>query len=172
MTTVQEHEPLSSEDDDDVLDELVPVVSSHNRGRRTSVSAESMAPSSDKEYTKVIIPKSQEQRGRINAAIHANFLFKSLDDEQFREVVDAMGEKRIGTGEEVITQGGIGDYFYVVEEGNLDVFVSRGGQPRYFIIGCRRLITSRALFQLRNYTGWVWALFLWRNVFNVFCFDR
>jgi hypothetical protein len=42
-----------------------------------------------------------------------------LDDEQFEEVVDAMAEKKVGrlkiliySGEEIIIQGGIGDYFY------------------------------------------------------------
>lgn len=41
-----------------------------------------------------------------------------------------MAEKRVVPGEEIITQGGIGDYFYVVETGALDVFVSRNGAPR------------------------------------------
>jgi hypothetical protein len=49
-----------------------------------------------------VIPKSAEQRARINAAVHANFLFKSLDEEQFEEVVDAMAEKKIVAGEEVL----------------------------------------------------------------------
>ena len=45
-----EHEPLSDEeDDDDILEDMEPVIN-HNRGRRTSVSAESMAPTSEKEY--------------------------------------------------------------------------------------------------------------------------
>ncbi|KAI8915982.1 cyclic nucleotide-binding-like protein [Gorgonomyces haynaldii] len=128
---VDEHEPLT-DDDDDEEEELpeLPPPTSHNRGRRTSVSAESMAPSAEKDYEKIVIPKSEEQRARINAAIHANFLFKHLDDDQFKEVVDAMAEKRVSSGEEVITQGGIGDYFYVVEEGALDVFVSRNGAPK------------------------------------------
>lgn len=89
-----------------------------------------MAPTSSKDYVKVNIPKSDEQRRRINAAIHANFLFKSLEEDQFTEVVDAMAEKQIPIGEEVITQGGIGDFFYVVETGCLDVFVSRNGAPK------------------------------------------
>lgn len=137
------HEPLTDDEDDvmededededeDEVDQVIqnlPPASAINRRRRTSVSAESMAPSSEKEYAKLVIPKSDEQRNRINAAIHANFLFKSLDEEQFQEVVDAMAEKKVGPGEEVIVQGGIGDYFYVVESGALDVFVSRSGGP-------------------------------------------
>jgi cAMP-dependent protein kinase regulator len=123
-----EHEPLSDEDDTYDDDELPPPPPPNaNRGRRTSVSAESMAPTTDTDYVKVNIPKSDEQRKRIEAAIHANFLFKNIDEEQFADVVNAMAEKRVKAGETIITQGGIGDYFYVVETGALDVFVSRNG---------------------------------------------
>ena len=40
-----------------------------------------------------------------------------------------MAEKKVAVGEEVIKQGGVGDYFYVVEIGSLDVFVSRNDAP-------------------------------------------
>ena len=126
----------TAEDDDDVLPDddeeeaaLPPPPVNHNRGRRTSVSAESMAPTLDKDYVKTVIPKSEEQKKRIEASIRGNFLFRSLDDEQYMDVVNAMAEKHVKTGEEVIKQGGIGDYFYVVEEGAFDVFVSRNGNP-------------------------------------------
>lgn len=118
-------------DEDDYEEpEPLPAVTNHNRGRRTSVSAESMAPSTEKEeYVKVVIPKQADQKERIEKAIRANFLFKAIDDEQFTDVVNALAEKVVPAGESVITQGGIGDYFYVVESGSLDVFVSRNGAP-------------------------------------------
>lgn len=120
------------EDDDDVGEPVPPpppANNSHNRGRRTSVSAESMAPTTDSNYVKVVIPKSAEQTSRIQASIKNNFLFRSCDEEQYSDVVAAMAEKRVATGEEVIKQGGVGDFFYVVEIGTLDVFVSRNGAP-------------------------------------------
>ncbi|KAJ3188161.1 hypothetical protein HDU85_005311 [Gaertneriomyces sp. JEL0708] len=118
-----------SEEDDEVAEDIIsPPPVTYNRGRRTSVSAESMAPTLDKDYVKVVIPKTDEQKQRIEQAIRGNFLFKSLDDEQYHDVVDAMAEKRVSIGEEVIKQGAVGDYFYVVETGALDVFVSRSGQ--------------------------------------------
>ncbi|KAJ3116304.1 hypothetical protein HDU96_009960 [Phlyctochytrium bullatum] len=132
------HDDIEEDDDDDDDDDeddeedsagpLPPPVT-YNRGRRTSVSAESMAPVTDTDYVKVIIPKSDEQRARIHASIKNNFLFRSCDEEQYTDVVNAMAEKHVAKGEEVITQGGIGDYFYVVETGTLDVYVSRNGQP-------------------------------------------
>jgi cAMP-dependent protein kinase regulator len=125
--------PASDADMDDDDEEYAPPTppppSSVNRGRRTSVSAESMVPTVDKDYEKVVIPKSEEQKKRIEASIRQNFLFRSLDDEQYVDVVNAMAEKKVVAGEVVIQQGGIGDYFYVVEEGAFDVFVAKGGNP-------------------------------------------
>nr|AAA33015.1 cAMP-dependent protein kinase regulatory subunit [Blastocladiella emersonii] len=116
------------DDDDDEDDEAAippPVV---NRGRRTSVSAESMAPTAhDVDAVKTVIPKSDEQRARIQASIGNNFLFRNLDEDQYTDVVNAMAEKKVAAGEVVIRQGGVGDYFYVVETGALDVFVNRNG---------------------------------------------
>lgn len=128
-TTAEEEDDVLPDDDDEEEADLAPPPVNHNRGRRTSVSAESMAPTLDKDYVKTVIPKSEEQKKRIEASIRGNFLFRSLDDEQYMDVVNAMAEKHVKTGEEVIKQGGIGDYFYVVEEGAFDVFVSRNGNP-------------------------------------------
>ncbi|CAG8800694.1 13580_t:CDS:1, partial [Racocetra fulgida] len=89
--------------------------------------AESMAPSQDKDYVKIYIPKTPEQRKRIEASIANNFLFKNLDEEQYKDVIDAMVEKRVEKNEEIISQGGIGDFFYVVETGTFDVYVSKNG---------------------------------------------
>lgn len=119
------------DDEDDLLEEL-PVVpqNNYNRGRRTSVSAESMAPSTE-EWVKVVIPKTDEQKKRIEKSIMNNFLFKTLDEEQHSDVINAMAEKKVAPGEEIIKQGAVGDYFYVVETGTLDVFVSRNGQTPF-----------------------------------------
>ncbi|KAJ3108559.1 hypothetical protein HDU97_000841 [Phlyctochytrium planicorne] len=121
-----------SDDDDDEEDDStapLPPPVTYNRGRRTSVSAESMAPTTDTDFVKIIIPKTEEQRVRIQASIKNNFLFRSCDEEQYTDVVNAMSEKHVAAGEDVIVQGAVGDYFYVVETGSLDVFVSRNGQP-------------------------------------------
>ncbi|RUS14813.1 cyclic nucleotide-binding-like protein, partial [Jimgerdemannia flammicorona] len=106
----------------------VPV--NYNRGRRTSVSAESMAPTTGQAFDKVVIPKTSEQRARIEASIANNFLFKNLDEDQYGDVVNAMTEKHVQNGEKVIEQGGVGDYFYVVESGAFDCFISKNGGPQ------------------------------------------
>lgn len=96
----------------------------YNANRRSSVSAESMLPSADNSYQKVMIPKTERQYARIDKAISRNLLFKNLDEEQLRDVLDAMSEKKISTvGSVIIKQGDVGDFFYVVESGLFEIFV-------------------------------------------------
>lgn len=102
-----------------------------NLGRRTSVSAESLTPSmlNGPAAPKVVIPKTASQRGRIETSIRGNLLFRNLDEGQYEDVLNAMKEVRVGRGTEVIVQGAVGDYFYVVEDGTFDVYVR--GPPTY-----------------------------------------
>lgn len=136
--------PYSSTDDDDDDDEdddisegddvftselpdFSTLCQHHNRGRRTSVSAESMTPSKKRGqlFQMPVIPKTQQQRERIREAIANNFLFRSLDENQYEDVVNAMSEKRVQPAEKVIQQGDVvGDYFYIVEQGTLDCFIN------------------------------------------------
>lgn len=114
---------------DDEEDEPMPP--GINLGRRTSVSAESLTPSmlNGPPAPKVVIPKTPSQRERIEASISGNLLFRNLDEGQYEDVLNAMKEVRVGRGTEVIVQGAVGDYFYVVEEGSFDVYVR--GPPTY-----------------------------------------
>lgn len=120
------------------------------RGRRTSVSAESMKPTrassvtssaaasgnkfaqqggilsaTIEEFTPPNYPKSASQHQRLMSLLKSssNFLFSHLDDSQFKQLVDSMKEVLVKSGEIVIKQGDVGDYFYVVDEGNLDVYL-------------------------------------------------
>ncbi|KAJ1920644.1 hypothetical protein H4219_001202 [Mycoemilia scoparia] len=100
-----------------------------NYGRRFSVSAESMNPTKEEEYEKKVIPKTDGQRGRIDKSLSSNFLFRNLDEESYKDIVNAMEEKFVKGGEDVIVQGGFGDYFYIVEHGTFDIFVSKDDDP-------------------------------------------
>jgi cAMP-dependent protein kinase regulator len=124
-----------------------PNVPSYALGRRTSVSAESLVPANQRtlppsglgttleededspgQSSIPVFPKSDEQLNRIRTAIKPNFLFRNLDEEQEADVLAAMKEVQIGAGEMIIEQGAAGDFFYVVESGQLDVYVKREGQ--------------------------------------------
>jgi cAMP-dependent protein kinase regulator len=96
-----------------------------SRTRRGSVSAESVKPEGDEDASnRVIIPKSSEAKMRIASAISNNLLFRNLEDDQRKEIVDAMFEKKVPSGTVVIKQGEEGDNFYVVDCGKFDVFVN------------------------------------------------
>jgi len=91
--------------------------------RRTSVSAESIAVDSGVNEVLPVYPKSAEQLRRIKAAIRNNFIFRDLDEEQEKGVLDAMQERKVVKNEVVIRQGDVGEYFYVVEAGRLNCYI-------------------------------------------------
>ncbi|EPS29738.1 cAMP-dependent protein kinase regulatory subunit [Penicillium oxalicum] len=99
-------------------------------GRRTSVSAESLNPTSagSDSWSPPQHPKSEEQLARLKTAVSSNFLFSHLDDDQFKTVLDALVEKPIpAKGIKVISQGDAGDYFYIVEDGHFDIYIHPAG---------------------------------------------
>jgi len=91
--------------------------------RRTSVSAESIAIDSGVDEVLPVYPKTPEQLRRIKAAIRNNFIFRDLDEEQEKGVLDAMQERQVVQGEVVIRQGDVGEYFYVVESGQMNCYI-------------------------------------------------
>ncbi|CAM9327250.1 unnamed protein product [Laminaria digitata] len=93
-----------------------------NRRRRASVSAE--VDNSKAPRVKKVIPKTDAQLKDIEKAISGCFLFSSLDEDQRKEVVDSMEEKRYLSGDAVINEGGPGDFFYVTGSGELQVFIA------------------------------------------------
>ncbi|KAJ3992275.1 cyclic nucleotide-binding-like protein [Lentinula boryana] len=100
--------------------------------RRTSVSAESISIEEleggrNSRYLPPYHPKSPTQLARIKASIANNFIFRDLDEEQETGVLNAMQEVAVGEGEEVIRQGDVGEYFYVVESGILDCYIKSEG---------------------------------------------
>jgi CRP-like cAMP-binding protein len=117
-------------DDESSDDEMVPP--SIKPDRRISVSAESMEPEEQQQQVeKVVIPKTVDQIKRINASLKNNFLFRQMDEDQYQDIVNAMFEKQVEDGVDIIVQGTPGDYFYVVESGSFDVYVSGDKKVSY-----------------------------------------
>ncbi|EOA87965.1 hypothetical protein ACJQWK_09074 [Exserohilum turcicum] len=105
--------------------------SNYNTSRRTSVSAESLNPTSSAadNFTPPFHQKTQDQLSRLKSAVAGNFLFSHLDDDQSAMVLGALHEKPIPTkGIKVIQQGDVGDYFYVVERGSFGIYVNKSGK--------------------------------------------
>ncbi|KAL9543425.1 hypothetical protein MBANPS3_008128 [Mucor bainieri] len=126
---LDEEEEEEDDDDDEERDNFsttplssIPAAANYNRGRRTSVSAESMAPSQG--FVKKVVSKTTAQIEGIKQSVGSNFLFKNLDEEHHQDVVDAMEEKHVAEGTAIIEQGGVGDFFYVVESGTFNCFIT------------------------------------------------
>ncbi|KAK5108339.1 hypothetical protein LTR62_008435 [Meristemomyces frigidus] len=103
----------------------------YNMTRRTSVSAESLAPASadDASWSPPQYPKTADQLSRLRTAVSHNFLFSHLDDDQTHTVLNALQERKVPAKDvRVIVQGDAGDYFYVVESGSFDIHVSKSGK--------------------------------------------
>nr|XP_005909414.1 PREDICTED: cAMP-dependent protein kinase type II-alpha regulatory subunit isoform X2 [Bos mutus] len=116
-----------SEDEED-LDVPIP----GRFDRRVSVCAETYNPDEEEEDTdpRVIHPKTDQQRCRLQEACKDILLFKNLDPEQLSQVLDAMFERTVKVDEHVIDQGDDGDNFYVIERGTYDILVTKDNQTR------------------------------------------
>jgi CRP-like cAMP-binding protein len=53
-----------------------------------------------------------------------------VEDDQLTTLIDAMFECPHEAGAAVITQGAVGDNFYVVHDGECEVFVRKGGEEK------------------------------------------
>jgi len=77
-------------------------------------------------YTKNLIEEE-----RLHKLLASTALLGHLEIAVENLVVDALAEKKVTAGTEIITQGDQADYFYVLDEGECDVFKAPegGGEP-------------------------------------------
>ena len=93
-------------------------------GRRTSVSAESMDPNKMKAQMAnvTVIEKEPDVYDNLMKVVGKSPLLRMLDADQKDKIVKAFSGPLIKQpGEDVITQGDIGDTFYLLESGEVDV---------------------------------------------------
>jgi len=92
------------------------------RGRRVSVSAESMDANNTTNFEKVVHEKDGSLQTRIKEILKRNILFQNLDEKQVQIIVDALEPMQIEAGTEIIKQGDMGDYFYLMDSGICEIF--------------------------------------------------
>lgn len=97
-----------------------------NANRRISVSAEAMNPSKFKtdDWKPPVNNLLAQQRDELAKTLSLNFLFHQLDDQSKSTVLSALIKKTFAKGTEIITQGDVGDFFYIVETGSVDFYVN------------------------------------------------
>ncbi|KAM4587402.1 protein kinase, cAMP-dependent, regulatory, type II, alpha, B [Odontesthes bonariensis] len=122
------NKPQKDDEEEEEKDAVEPIPGRYSR--RVAVCAEAYNPDDDKDddtEPQVVHPKTGEQRGRLQDACKDILLFKTLEKEQFSEVLDAMFEVLVKPQEHIIDQGDDGDNFYVIEKGVYDIFVQKDG---------------------------------------------
>ncbi|XP_061196202.1 cAMP-dependent protein kinase regulatory subunit isoform X2 [Saccostrea echinata] len=112
---------------DDVADEIASTpfpLKNIVRNRRGAVSAEVYKEEDAAQYVKKVVPKDYKTMAALSKAISKNVLFSHLDDNERSDIFDAMFPVHRHAGEIIIQQGDEGDNFYVIDQGEVDVFVN------------------------------------------------
>ncbi|KAI2647866.1 cAMP-dependent protein kinase type II-beta regulatory subunit [Labeo rohita] len=155
----QEEDEEEEEEEDDFPDDFT-----------FKVCAEAYNPDEDEDEgseSRVVHPKTDEQRQRLQEACRDILLFKTLEKDQFAEVLDSMFEVLVKPNECIINQGDDGDNFYVIERGVFDIVIQKDGVSR--CVGCYdnkgsfgelalMYNTPRAATIRANQEGALWAL--------------
>uniref|UniRef100_A0A2I2Y425 cAMP-dependent protein kinase type I-alpha regulatory subunit n=1 Tax=Gorilla gorilla gorilla TaxID=9595 RepID=A0A2I2Y425_GORGO len=94
------------------------------RRRRGAISAEVYTEEDAASYVRKVIPKDYKTMAALAKAIEKNVLFSHLDDNERSDIFDAMFSVSFIAGETVIQQGDEGDNFYVIDQGETDVYVN------------------------------------------------
>jgi cAMP-dependent protein kinase regulator len=94
------------------------------RTRRGAVSAGVVTEEDAVSYVKKVIPKDYKTTNALAKAIKKNILFQHLDDSERSDIFDAMFMVKHSAGETIIQQGDEGDNFYVMDSGQVEVFVN------------------------------------------------
>ncbi|CBY40285.1 unnamed protein product, partial [Oikopleura dioica] len=92
--------------------------------RRGAISAEVISPADVKNFTRTVIPKDYKTMQALERAFENNVLLRSCDEEQRGHIFDAMSEQTFTKGTVIIKQGDSGNFFYVIDQGEVEVLVN------------------------------------------------
>lgn len=67
------------------------------------------------------VPKSDEARAALSAALRGHFLFAELAPTDLAACVDVMGTLEVAAGEDIVVQRDPGSRFFVMESGSAEV---------------------------------------------------
>lgn len=101
----------------------LPQISSAVR-RRGAISAEPITEEDVATYVKKVVPKDYKTMASLSKAIAKNVLFSHLDENERSDIFDAMFPVNALPGEVIIQQGDDGDNFYIVDSGEVEVYVN------------------------------------------------
>jgi len=92
--------------------------------RRGAVSAEPINEEDAATYVKKVVPKDYKTMASLSKAIAKNVLFSHLDENERSDIFDAMFPISAMPGEVIIQQGNEGDNFYIIDQGDVEIYVN------------------------------------------------
>lgn len=115
--------PLSP-DDAEEAESPMPHQSLQAVRRRGAISAEPITEEDASSYVKKVVPKDYKTMASLSKAIARNILFNHLDENERSDIFDAMFPVNAIQGEVIIQQGDEGDNFYIIDNGEVEVYVN------------------------------------------------
>mmetsp|Transcript_23122 Transcript_23122/g.75384 ORF Transcript_23122/g.75384 Transcript_23122/m.75384 type:complete len:331 (+) Transcript_23122:142-1134(+) len=101
------------------------------RRKRQSVSAECYRPNQGT-FTPKVVPKTPEQLETIRTLLSDNILFKVLDEEQLKTVIDAVESMSFNKEQEIIKQGDqVAEWFFILADGECTAYVNGTAVKEY-----------------------------------------
>merc|ERR1739844_312717 len=92
--------------------------------RRGAISAEPINEEDAASYVKKVVPKDYKTMASLSKAIAKNVLFSHLDENERSDIFDAMFPVNAMPGEVIIQQGDEGDNFYIIDTGDVEIYVN------------------------------------------------
>jgi len=111
-------------DDEPCDDRPTPAGSDKHPARRGGVSAEVYTEEDAASYVKTVVPKDAATMAALGKAIAKSVIFSHLDDNERKDIFDAMFLATCASGEVIMKQGDEGDNFYVIDSGEFDIYVN------------------------------------------------
>merc|ERR1719375_926739 len=120
-------EEEEEEEDDEDIPEPPPV---QRTGNRQSVSAEAYGDwnKQNKQFVAPVYEKTEENMARIREILDKSFVFANVDDKQLDVLYKAMNKVTLKPEEKVITEGDVGDFLFIVDEGKLICYKEAVGE--------------------------------------------
>lgn len=109
--------------------EQMKIQSVRTNPRRGGVASQSISEERMRDYVKPVFPKDETIQGWLLQVLMSNEQLKvlcgHLDAQALSDVVNAFQLVEVGLGVDIICQGGEGDRFYIIFDGQVDIFVAR-----------------------------------------------
>jgi len=116
VVSLPRYEESAQDDTDIVVARDMP-----SRDRRGAISAEVYNDEEIQNYKRIVVPKDYKTMQALQRVFENIKLLKSCDEDQRSHIFDAMAEHNFEKGEVIIKQGDPGDYFYVIDSGEVEV---------------------------------------------------